>query len=344
MLQKTVTNQPGSTVEVSITAPWSDISSKWDENLNKIAAEVELPGFRKGTAPLPMVESSQGQKIADEFLKAVMPQLLVEALQGSNVIPIDYPKYQLVSFSKGNDLVFKATLTQRPTVKIGDYKTINVTRPTIKVITDEDVEKVVQDLFKRWKAKNSAPGATLPEGASADEPNDQFAITLGAANMADLRTKIKQDLEAEAKYNNELDYEEAILQQVEKIADVDLPEVLIQDELNRMLVSLQKRVSEMGLLVDDYLKSQGETTEGIKTKWREQAEKNVRMELGLAEIGRLENINITDQELQAEIDKIQDARMKAQFEQQEPRLHLRHNLRQIRTLDLLKSLVNKPSA
>lgn len=336
MLTKTINNIAGSQVEVNITAPWADISSKWDENLNRIAADVELPGFRKGAAPLPMVESSQGSKINDEFLKAVMPQLLIEALQGSNIVPIDYPRYQLVSFSKGNDLVFKATLTQRPTVKVGDYKNLTVVRPAVKAITDEDVEKVVLDLFKRWRLKNPLPEGTDP---ATDQPNDQFSISLGAANMADLRTKVRQDLEAEAKYNNDLDYEEAILQQVEKVTEVDLPEILVQDELNRMLVSLQRRVSEMGLLVDDYLKSQGETVESIKNKWREQAEKNVRMELGLAEIGRLENINISDSELQAEIDKIQDARMKAQFDQQEPRLHLRHNLRQIRTLDLLKSLV-----
>ncbi len=339
MLQKTINNLSGSAVEVLITVPWADLESKWNDNLAKMAGDVELPGFRKGSAPLPMVESSLGNKLTDEFLKSVMPQLLVEALQDSNIVPIDYPKYQLVAFSKGQDLQFKATLTQRPTVKVGDYKNISVTRPAIKKITDEDVEKVVADLFKRWKTRQS----TAEMNGIGETPNDQFAGAMGAGNMADLKTKIKADLEAEAKYNNELDYEEAILQQVEKVTEVDLPEILVKDELNRMMVSLQRRVSEMGLLVEDYLKSQGETSETIKDKWKVQAEKNVRMELGLAEIAKLENVNITDQELQAEIDKITDARMKAQFEQQEPRLHLRHNLRQMRTLDLLKNLA-KPAA
>ena len=66
------------------------------------------------------------------------------------------------------------------------------------------------------------------------------------------------------------------------------------------------------------------------------------MELGLAEVARLENVVISDEEVQAEIDKIQDARLKSQFESQEPRLHLKHNLRQIKTLDLLKKLL-KPA-
>lgn len=357
MLTKTINQQAKSVVEVAINVPWEDIAGKWEATLQKMAAELELPGFRKGTAPLPMVEQNLGTKITDEFLKTAMPQALVEALQGSNIVPIDYPKYQAVSFTKGQPLSFKAVVTTRPQVQIGEYKNISVTRPQMKVTSDEEVNKVVEDLFKRWKVRqpsavsnqpsaggntssgslsfNQSPAVPTTNGVS-DQPDDNFAKALGAANLADLKTKVRSDLEAEAKYNNELDYEEAILQEVERLTSVEVPDVLVEDELNRMLVSLQRRVTDMGMLVEDYLKSQNETVESIKNKWRPQAEKNVRMELGLAEIGRLENVNITDEEVQSEIDKIQDARLKTQFEAQEPRLHLRHNLRQIRTLDLLK--------
>ena len=58
-----------------------------------------------------------------------------------------------------------------------------------------------------------------------------------------------------------------------------------------MLVSLQRRVADMGLLLEDYLKGQNKTLEQLKGEWRPQAEKNVRMELGLAEIARMENVN-----------------------------------------------------
>ncbi len=120
---------------------------------------------------------------------------------------------------------------------------------------------------------------------------------------------------------------------------MELTEILIQDEFNRMLVSLQRRVADMGLLLEDYLKSQGKTLGQIKSEWRVQAEKNVRMELGLAEVARMENVTISDAELQVEVDKIQDNKVKQQFEAEEPRLHLRHALRQTRTLDLLKKMV-----
>jgi trigger factor len=186
--------------------------------------------------------------------------------------------------------------------------------------------------------QNSVQSSGVTNGQTQG-PDDSFARAMGATTLSDLREKIRKDLEANVKYNNELDFEEAILQEVEKLTNVELPDILIQDELNRMLVYLQRRVADMGLLLEDYLKGQGKTLEQLKNEWRPQAEKNVRMELGLAEIARMENVAISDQELQAEIDKIQDARVKKQFESQEPRLHLRHALRQTRTLDLLKKMV-----
>ena len=353
MIQKNITTQPKSIVEVTITVPWVDLQPNWDQTLQRMAADVELSGFRKGQAPMSLVEQQLGSRLQDEVLKTTMPNFLIEALKGTDIIPIDYPQYQLISFTKDNQLQFKATVTNRPKVTVGNYKVIKATRPDIKPVTDEEAQKVIDDLFKRWKVRqpSASQGGSInfqqsvgqpsanPVSQDAAAPDDEFAKAMGAISLTDLKTKIKKDLEANVTYNNELDYEENILQEVEKITTVELPDILIQDELNRMLVSLQRRVADMGLLLEDYLKGQGKTLEQIKNEWKLQAEKNVRMELGLAEIARMENVSISDAELQAEVDKIQDARVKKQFEAQEPRLHLRHALRQTRTLDLLKKMV-----
>lgn len=331
MVTKTINKLPKAQVEVTITVPWADIETRWNDMYNKLASEVEVAGFRKGQAPANMVEPRIANSLQQEVFKIVMPQALIEALQGSNVVPIDYPQYNVISFTKGSQLVFTAKVTERPTVKIGNYKILNAKRPLAKQVTDEEVQKVIDDLFNRWKSRNA-------ENAQATM-DDVFAKGVGAESLADLKTKIKTDLESESKYNNELDYEESILQEVEKVTNVDIPEVLIQDELNRMMLSLQRNVSDRGMLLEEYLKTQNKTAEQIKTEWRPQAERNVRMELGLSEIARMENVNITDEELQAEIDKIQDARVKSQFQSQEPRMHLRHALRQTKTLNLLKTIV-----
>lgn len=355
MVEKTISKQAKSIVEIQVSATWDMVQPIWDATLQKLAADLELPGFRKGMVPINMAETNLGTRLQEEVAKAAMPQFLMEALKGSDVVPIDYPKYKLISFVKGQAFIFMATVTNRPMVSVGNYKSIKVSRVPVKPATDEEVAKAMEDLFKRFQAKTplaqtpatpAASGGSLnfnqPSAAQPATPamNDDFAKAMGAKDMTDLKVQVRKDLDAQINYNGELDYEEAILQEVEKITTVEIPDVLIQDELNRMLVSLQRRVADMGMLMDDYLKSQNKTLDQIKTEWNPQALKNVRMELGLAEIARLESIVVSDAELQAEIDKITDARIKQQFDYQEPRLQLRHSLRQVRTLDLLKKMVS----
>lgn len=359
MLSKNIVKLPKSQIDIQITMPWADMQAKWDEVFNKAASEVEIPGFRKGQAPVNIVEPRILPQVQQDALKQIMPQALIEALQGTIYVPIDYPQYNVTAFTKGGELKFNARVTIKPEVKVGNYKVVNASRPQIKAVTDEEVDKIIADLFNRWKTRqpvqpantpnpqgaggsmsfNQPQGAVAQPGPAATAPNDEFAKQMGSNSLAELKAKIKSDLEAEAKYNNELDYEESILQEVEKITNVDIPEVLIQDELARMLLSLQRNVSDRGLLMEEYLKGQKKTVEQLKAEWRPQAERNVRMELGLSQIAQAEGVNITDQELQAEVDKIQDNRVKQQFTQQEPRMHLRHALRQTKTLNLLKTIV-----
>lgn len=366
MLTKNIVKLPKSQVDVQITMPWADLQPKWDETFNKFAAEVEIPGFRKGQAPVNIVEPRILPQVQQEALKQVMPAALIEALQGTTYVPIDYPQYNVTAFSKGGELKFTARITVKPEVKVGNYKIVNAKRPVLKTADSAEVEKIVTDLFTRYQSRQpvqqqsagqqssdqaikQGSGGTMNFNVATDSraqslnspiaPNDDFAKAMGANSLAELKEKIKTDLEAEAKYNNELDYEESILQEVEKITQVDIPEVLIQDELARMLLSLQRNVSDRGLLMEEYLKGQKKTVEQLKAEWRPQAERNVRMELGLSEIARQEGVNISDEELQQEVDKIQDNKVKQQFTQQEPRMHLRHALRQTKTLNLLKTIV-----
>src|SRR3989344_5207656 len=139
MITKNIQKLPKSIVEVTVTVPWADLQPAWDQTLQRMAADVELAGFRKGAAPLPLVEQQLGQRLQDEVLKVAMPNFLIEALKGTDIIPIDYPKYDLISFVRNTQLQFKAIVTNRPTVTVGNYKTIKVKKPTPKSVTEEEV-------------------------------------------------------------------------------------------------------------------------------------------------------------------------------------------------------------
>src|SRR3989338_314814 len=101
MLNKTINKLPKSQLDVQVTLNWSDLEAKWNEVYAKLAAEIEVPGFRKGQAPANMVEPRILGQVQQEVLKLIMPQALINALQGTNIVPIDYPQYQVMSFTKG---------------------------------------------------------------------------------------------------------------------------------------------------------------------------------------------------------------------------------------------------
>jgi trigger factor len=120
MVTKTINKLPKSQVEVTITVPWADIEPRWNDMFTRLAAEVEVAGFRKGQAPANMVEPRIANTLQQEVFKLIMPQALIEALQGTNVVPIDYPQYNVTAFAKGGSLVFTARVTERPVVKVGN--------------------------------------------------------------------------------------------------------------------------------------------------------------------------------------------------------------------------------
>ncbi len=65
MVTKNIVVAPKSLVEVTVSVSWSDLEALWNETLTKLGADIELPGFRKGTAPANMVEQTLGSKLQD---------------------------------------------------------------------------------------------------------------------------------------------------------------------------------------------------------------------------------------------------------------------------------------
>src|SRR3990167_8971081 len=173
MITKNIQKLPKSIVEVTITVPWADLQPAWDQTLQRIAQDVEIAGFRKGQAPLNMVEQQLGVKLQDEVFKTSMPNFLIEALKGTDIIPIDYPKYDLISFVKGQEMQFKATITNRPAVTVGNYKTIKAMRSTPKLVAEEEVNKVIDDLYKKWKTRLPATGNVGQVRQPVGQPNQQ---------------------------------------------------------------------------------------------------------------------------------------------------------------------------
>lgn len=118
-----------------------------DRAYKKLAQRVEIPGFRKGKTPRPMLERHIGRgRILEEAIDIAVPEAYNKALEDEDIDAIGQPSIELVT---AEPLAFKATIPVRPTIDLGDYKSVRVEREPVEV-DEKDVDNSLQELRRRY--------------------------------------------------------------------------------------------------------------------------------------------------------------------------------------------------
>ncbi|MGY4715484.1 trigger factor [Bacillus amyloliquefaciens] len=141
------------------------------------------------------------------------------------------------------------------------------------------------------------------------ELNDEFAkdIDEEVETLAELTEKTKKRLE-EAK-ENEADAklrEELVLKASEN-AEADVPQAMIDTELDRMLKEFEQRLQMQGMNLELYTQFSGQDENALKDQMKEDAAKRVKSNLTLEAIAQAENLEVTDEEVEAELTKMAEA-------------------------------------
>ncbi|OGI25117.1 MAG: trigger factor [Candidatus Moranbacteria bacterium RBG_13_45_13] len=136
------------------------------------------------------------------------------------------------------------------------------------------------------------------------EINDEFARNLGSfESLEKLKSSIKEGLEMEQKKKNEEKRRGEILEKIIADCQVEIPDVLLENELEKMIAEFEHNISAMGMKLDDYLVSIKKTREEIRNGWKENAKKRVKSALALQEIAKLENLNPESSEIKEELNR-----------------------------------------
>ncbi len=119
-------------------------ASKFDEAIKKVyfksAKYFNIPGFRKGKAPMNIVEKYYGKEIFyEDAFNEVAPDAMEEAVKENNLEVVSRPDIEVTQIGKGQDLIFTAVMQTKPEAKLGKYKGIEIKKIEYNV-TDEDIE------------------------------------------------------------------------------------------------------------------------------------------------------------------------------------------------------------
>ena len=117
----------------------------FEEGMKKVFAKnakyFSIPGFRKGKAPMNIVEKKYGAEIFyEDTFNEIVPDIYDKAIEDEKLEIVSKPNIDIKQMEKGKDLIFTAVVDLKPDVKLGKYKGITVDK-TIYKVTDSDIDK-----------------------------------------------------------------------------------------------------------------------------------------------------------------------------------------------------------
>ncbi len=119
----------------------------------------------------------------------------------------------------------------------------------------------------------------------------------------DLEKKIKEDKESQAK----ADKEAKVIEKLVENTEVEIPDAMIEDEIEKMIEQFSTNLSYQGLDINKYCEYMGTTLDAFKDSLRPQAQKDVKLNLALEFIKKAEKIEITDADIDTKIDELAKA-------------------------------------
>ena len=205
-------------------------------------------------------------------------------------VPFDGGKAEKFTLTLGSNQFIPGFEDQVVGHNVGDEFDINVTFP-------EDYQaKELAGAPVVFKIKlHEIKTTELPE-LDDDFVKDTSDFNTVDELKADVRKKLEESAEKQADSKVESDIFEAVISKLEG----EIPEVMYDNKVNDMINDLSARLSQQGIDLNTYLKFTGMTMDSLKTTYREQAEKQVKLRLALEKIVELENIEANDEDIDKE--------------------------------------------
>lgn len=137
--------------------------------------------------------------------------------------------------------------------------------------------------------------------------DDEFAKDVSEfESLEELKTDIKNKLEKKSEEDKENYERQAIIEKVAENATINIPEIMIENEVNHMLKDFEQRLMHQGINLDLYYQFSGLDEEKLREQMTEDATKRVSNSLTLEAISKLENVEVTEEEVAEEIQSLAD--------------------------------------
>jgi len=313
-----ITKLPKSEIEIEGELESELFESYFNKALKKVGEKVELDGFRPGKVPESVLLANIPEiRILETMAEMALDEHYPKIIEAEKLDVISRPEISITKLARKNPLGFKIKTAILPEIKLPNYK--DSAKKVISKITDEeknvtvseeDVENTIADIRKsRAPKKHVTEGAEphvhkegeAPHSHEEELPefNDDFVKGLGPfENVADFKDKLKVNIKLEKENQLKEKTRLKIIEEIINETEMDLPAILLEVELNKILYRIESDITQMGLKFEDYLKHLNKTKEDLRKEFTADAEKKAKLGLVLGEISKVEKL-VADEALVA---------------------------------------------
>ncbi|MBI3632160.1 MAG: hypothetical protein HY225_01810 [Candidatus Vogelbacteria bacterium] len=304
-----------SQVEIAGEISAEEFNSYWKRAVENLSNSVKIDGFRTGHIPEDILIKNIGESAildtaAELALKHNYPKIILE----NKIEAIGRPAISITKIAKNNPLGFKILTAVIPKLTLPDYKSIakkvfEESRGKEIRVEDKEVEDLILELRRRRAHLETKHEHTANEAAPKDEDltpfDDVFVKTLGDfKDVPDFKEKMKVNIKLEKEVAEKESARFKTMEAVNEKSEMELPEILVENELNKGISQMRAEVEREGLEFDEYLKGVKKTVDDIRKEARPKAEKSVRYNLILKNIAKSEALSVPDEEIDKEAKKL----------------------------------------
>lgn len=178
--------------------------------------------------------------------------------------------------------------------KIGDEFDINVTFPenyhAVNLANKEAVFKIKLNKIQKKE---------LPK------VDDDFVKDVSEFDtLKEFKDDLKKKLSESKKKRLEADSENEMIEKFIELVKADIPDALVKNKIKELLREFEYKLQAQGIGIKDYIKYTGMTEDGLESTFRPQALNHVKLDLGLRKVAELENIEVSDEKIDQEYEKM----------------------------------------
>jgi trigger factor len=270
--------------------PWKSAIEKINKEYSKKKAEVSEEEVGK---ELENIAKSRVQNVKVEREARDGDNVILDFEVKRDSVPIENGSSKNHPLILGRGVFIPGFEEQVIGMKAGETKSFELTFP--------------KDYHDKGLAGTPAQfGVTVNEVQERKSPelSDEFARSLGKfKDLAEMRKNVEEGMLEEKKQELKGKHQTELIEALIGSLQAELPEVLIHEELHKMINEFEVQLQGMGMTFDQYLQQLGKKIDELEHEWEPQAIKRIKAALALEEIAKEKEIEVTSVEVEAEMNK-----------------------------------------